>query len=68
MSVRSSGVLMPIFSLPSPYGVGTLGRQALEFADFLARSGQSHWQILPIGPTGNGDSPNQSYSTRAGTP
>ncbi len=68
MSVRSSGVLMPIFSLPSPYGVGTLGRQAREFADFLARSGQSHWQILPIGPTGYGDSPYQSFSSRAGNP
>ena len=59
---------MPIFSLPSPFGVGTLGRQAREFADFLAQAGQSYWQILPIGPTGYGDSPYQSFSSRAGNP
>ena len=67
-AVRRSGVLMPIFSLPSPYGVGTLGRQARDFADFLAQAGQSYWQILPIGPTGYGDSPYQSFSSRAGNP
>lgn len=67
-AARSAGVLMPIFSLPSPFGVGTLGRQAREFADFLAQAGQSYWQILPIGPTGYGDSPYQSFSSRAGNP
>ena len=59
---------MPIFSLPSPWGIGTLGAQARAFADFLAQGGQSCWQILPIGPTGYGDSPYQSFSTFAGNP
>ncbi|MGE4275592.1 MAG: 4-alpha-glucanotransferase [Lawsonibacter sp.] len=66
--MRKAGVLMPIFSLPSPYGMGTLGAAAREFIDFLARSGQSCWQILPIGPTSFGDSPYQSFSTFAGNP
>ncbi|MDO4316429.1 MAG: 4-alpha-glucanotransferase, partial [Oscillospiraceae bacterium] len=48
---RSSGILMPVSSLPSPYGIGTLGRAAREFADFLAAAGQSWWQMLPVGPT-----------------
>ena len=65
---RSSGVLMPIFSLPSAYGIGTLGKAAYEFADFLQAAGQSYWQILPLGPTGYGDSPYQSFSTYAGNP
>ena len=65
---RSSGILMPIFSLPSPYGIGTLGAAAREFIDFLAEAGQSWWQILPVGPTGYGDSPYQSPSTFAGNP
>ncbi len=59
---------MPIFSLPSPYGVGTLGEAAREFLDFLAAAGQSWWQILPVGPTSYGDSPYQSPSTYAGNP
>ena len=66
--MRKAGILMPIFSLPSPYGIGTLGADARAFADFLARSGQSCWQMLPVGPTGYGDSPYQSFSSFAGNP
>lgn len=65
---RSSGILMPIFSLPSPYGIGAMGKAAYEFADFLYRAGQRYWQMLPIGPTSYGDSPYQSFSTFAGNP
>ncbi len=65
---RSSGILMPLFSLPSPYGIGTLGKEARNFVDFLHDSGQTYWQILPVGPTGYGDSPYQSLSTFAGNP
>ncbi|MBQ9152547.1 MAG: 4-alpha-glucanotransferase [Solobacterium sp.] len=66
--VRRAGILMPITSLPSEYGVGTLGQAAYDFVDFLENAGQSCWQILPIGPTGYGDSPYQSYSSFAGNP
>ncbi len=66
--MRSGGVLLPIFSLPSPYGVGTLGAEARRFVDFLAQAGQRYWQILPICPTGYGDSPYSSFSTFAGNP
>ena len=66
--MRSSGVLMHISSLPSPYGIGTLGDEARKFVDFLADSGQTYWQMLPICPTGYGDSPYQSFSTFAGNP
>lgn len=66
--MRKSGVLMHISSLPSPYGIGTMGGAAREFVDFLKESGQSCWQILPICPTSYGDSPYQSYSTFAGNP
>ena len=66
--MRASGILMPVFSLPGPYGIGTLGREAYRFVDFLAEAGQSYWQILPIGPTGYGDSPYQSFSAFAGNP
>jgi len=59
---------MPISSLPSPYGIGTLGAAAREFADFLAAAGQSCWQLLPICPTSYGDSPYQSFSSFAGNP
>ena len=59
---------MPITSLPSPYGVGTMGEAAREFVRFLHKAGQSYWQILPLGPTGYGDSPYQSFSTFAGNP
>ena len=59
---------MPISSLPSPYGIGTLGAEARKFADFLAAAGQSCWQVLPLGPTSYGDSPYQSFSSFAGNP
>ena len=59
---------MPIFSLPSPWGIGTMGAQARKFVDFLADAGQSCWQILPVGPTSYGDSPYQSFSSFAGNP
>ncbi|MBQ9392736.1 MAG: 4-alpha-glucanotransferase, partial [Oscillospiraceae bacterium] len=65
---RSSGILMPISSLPSPCGIGTFGKAAYDFADFLRASGQKFWQMLPLGPTSYGDSPYQSFSTRAGNP
>ena len=64
--MRSSGVLMHITSLPGPYGVGTMGKQAFDFVDFLQVAGQKYWQILPLTPTGYGDSPYQSCSTYAG--
>ena len=59
---------MPVSSLPSPYGIGTLGAEARKFADFLAAGGQSCWQLLPVGPTSYGDSPYQSFSSFAGNP
>lgn len=65
---RSSGILLPISALPSPYGIGTLGKAAYDFVEFLAASGQSWWQVLPVGPTSYGDSPYQSFSTYAGNP
>ena len=65
---RSAGVLMPVFSLPSPYGIGTLGRAAYEFIDFLREAGHAYWQVLPLGPTSYGDSPYQSFSAFAGNP
>ena len=65
---RSSGILMPISSLPSPHGIGTLGAEARKFVDFLADAGQSWWQILPVSPTSYGDSPYQSFSAYAGNP
>lgn len=68
MNNRSSGILLPVFSLPGPYGIGSLGREAYQFVDFLVETGQSYWQILPLGPTGYGDSPYQSFSTYAGNP
>ena len=64
--MRSSGVLMHITSLPGAYGVGTMGKQAFAFVDFLKQAGQSMWQILPLTPTGYGDSPYQSCSSFAG--
>ena len=59
---------MPIFSLPSPYGIGSFGKSAYHFVDFLKKSGQKYWQILPLGPTSYGDSPYQSLSSFAGNP
>lgn len=66
--MRRAGILLPVFSLPSPFGVGTLGRAAGEFVDFLAEAGQSCWQLLPVGQTGCGDSPYQALSSWAGNP
>ena len=66
--MRKAGILMPVSSLPSPYGIGTLGLEARGFVDFLAAGGQSCWQMLPVGPTSYGDSPYQSYSSFAGNP
>ena len=66
--MRRSGILLPISSIPSEYGIGTFSKQAYEFVDFLAEAGQKIWQILPLGPTGYGDSPYQSFSTFAGNP
>ncbi len=65
---RSCGILLPVSALPSPYGIGTFGREAYHFVDFLAQAGQSWWQLLPVGPTGYGDSPYQSFSAYAGNP
>ncbi len=65
---RSSGILMPMSSLPSPYGIGTMGRCAYQFVDFLKASGQKYWQLLPLGPTSYGDSPYSAFSTFAGSP
>jgi len=68
MNKRSSGILMHITSLPSPYGIGTFGKEAYEFVDFLVKAGQKYWQLLPIGTTSYGDSPYQSFSAFAGNP
>ena len=65
---RSSGILLHISSLPSPYGIGNLGQAAREFVDFLARAGQRYWQLLPTAPAGYGDSPYQAASAFAGNP
>jgi 4-alpha-glucanotransferase len=65
---RSSGILLHPTSLPGPYGIGELGAEAHEFADFLRDSGQRIWQVLPLGPTGYGDSPYQCFSAFAGNP
>ena len=65
---RSSGILLPIFSLPSRYGIGTLGKEAYRFIDFLVEANQSYWQVLPIGHTSYGDSPYQAFSSFAGNP
>jgi 4-alpha-glucanotransferase len=65
---RRSGILLSVSSLPSKYGIGTLGKAAFRFADFLKSAGQRCWQMLPLGPTGYGDSPYSSFSTFAGNP
>lgn len=65
---RSSGILMPMSSLPSQYGIGTMGQCAYDFIDFLKAAGQKYWQLLPMGPTSYGDSPYSSFSTFAGNP
>ncbi len=66
--MRGSGILMPVFSLPSRYGIGTFGKEAYRFIDFLQKAGQSYWQILPLNPVNYGDSPYQSFSSYAGNP
>lgn len=66
--MRRSGILLPVSSLASKYGIGAFSKSAYKFVDFLEKAGQSYWQILPLGPTGYGDSPYQSFSTFAGNP
>ena len=65
---RGSGIIMHIASLPGEYGIGTFGKEAYKFADFLKKAGQRYWQILPLGQTSYGDSPYQSFSAFAGNP
>lgn len=65
---RAAGILLPITSLPSKYGIGCFSQSAYDFIDWLKEAGQTYWQILPFGPTGYGDSPYQSFSTYAGNP
>lgn len=65
---RGAGILLGVISLPSPYGIGTMGREAFSFTDLLADMGQKYWQVLPLGPTSYGDSPYQSFSAFAGNP
>ena len=65
---RSSGILLHPTSLPGKYGIGTLGKESFHFIDFLAKSKQKLWQILPLGPTGFADSPYQCFSSAAGNP
>ena len=66
--MRKSGILTAVFSLPNEYGIGCFSKEAYDFVDFLADAKQKFWQILPLGPTGYGDSPYQSFSTFAGNP
>ena len=66
--MRSTGVLLPIASLPTKYGIGGFSKEAYDFVDWLKAAGVDYWQILPLGPTGYGDSPYQSISTFAGNP
>lgn len=65
---RGAGILLSVTSLPSPYGIGSMGKAAFDFVDLLAEMGQRYWQVLPLGPTGYGDSPYQSFSAFAGNP
>ena len=66
--MRKAGILLPVASLPGRYGIGSFSKEAYKFVDRLKQSGQGYWQILPLGPTGYGDSPYQSFSTFAGNP
>ena len=66
--MKSKGILLPVFSLPSRYGIGDFGAEAYKFVDFLAETGQNIWQILPLNQTSFGDSPYQSPSAYAGNP
>ena len=65
---RSAGILLPVYALPSAYGIGSLGREARTFVKFLRDAGQTWWQVLPVGPVGAGNSPYSSESTFAGNP
>lgn len=65
---RASGIIMPVFSLPGKYGIGTFGKEAYDFIDFLSDAGQKYWQVLPMGPTDCGNSPYSSLSVFAGNP
>ena len=66
--MRQSGILLPVTSLPSPYGIGTMGKAAYNWIDFLENAKQSYWQVLPLGPTSFKDSPYQTFSAFAGNP
>ena len=66
--MKKAGILLPLSSLPSPYGIGTMGKEAYRFIDFLKESNQVIWQLLPIHQTSYGDSPYQSPSAFAGNP
>ena len=66
--MRASGILLPVFCIPSPHGIGCFSKEAYRIVDFLEKAGQKYWQILPLGPTSYGDSPYQSFSTYAGNP
>ena len=65
---RNAGILMPVSSLPSPYGIGTFGKEAYDFVTFVKECNHKYWQVLPLGPTTYGDSPYQSFSAFAGNP
>ena len=65
---RASGILLPVASLPSKYGIGCFSKEAYDWIDYLKEAGQSYWQILPLAPTSYGDSPYQSFSSFAGNP
>ena len=66
--MRECGILLPVASLPSEYGIGSFSKEAYQFVDDLRAAGQNYWQILPLGPTGYGDSPYQAFSAFAGNP
>ena len=66
--MRKRGILLPVFSLPNEYGIGSFGEEAYRFVDFLAEAKQDYWQVLPLNPTSFGDSPYQSPSANAGNP
>lgn len=66
--MKRCGILLPVFSLPGKYGIGSMGEEAYRFIDFLSDTGQNYWQILPLNPTSYGNSPYQSPSAFAGNP
>ena len=68
MPNKRSGILLPVSALPSKYGIGTFGKAAYEFIDFLISSEQKYWQVLPLGPVSFGDSPYSAFSVYAGNP